>query len=161
MLKCEALREALQYDPQTGEFTSRVRRGRLTPGARVGSTHRTGYRTIKLCDQLHQAHRLAWLYVHGEWPPGMLDHINGIKTDNRITNLRVATGSQNNVNRKKLSQNTSGARGVTWNKSSGKWQAALKVNGKCRYLGVFENIEAASAAYRAAAVQQYGEFAQS
>lgn len=92
-------------------------------------------------------------------PPGMVvDHINGNKIDNRLCNLRIATTSQNTWNAGKRKRNTSGYKGVTWSKSSNKWQAQMGFHGKKVFLGLFHTAEEASAAYCTAAIRLHGEF---
>lgn len=96
------LLELLHYDPDFGEFRNRVRRGQIgLAGFRTASEHGRGYRTLKVDGRKYLAHRLAWFYVHGEWPPRGLeiDHVNRVRDDNRISNLRVVTRSENNRNR--------------------------------------------------------------
>jgi hypothetical protein len=105
---------------------------------------------------MYQAHRLAWLYMHGEWPVGDLDHINGDPADNRIANLRIATQSQNNANRRARRGRN---KGVYMEKKTGKYKANICVNRKQIYLGRFESAEAAKAAYDKAAAQYFGEYA--
>src|SRR5687768_770720 len=114
MLTAEKLRELMDYNPDTGVFLYRKRRGRRSAGLEAGSIVK-GYRLISLGKQ-YSAHRLAWLYVYGEWPAGDLDHINCVRDDNRIANLREATDSQNNANRTLAPKNSSGFKGVCWNK---------------------------------------------
>lgn len=89
-----------------------------------------------------------------------VDHRNGNGLDNRRENLRAATHSQNQANRMWSTRNTSGYKGVTLHRLTGKWQAAIKVNGRSFYLGLHETKEAAAAAYATAARQRFGEFAQ-
>ena len=94
------------------------------------------------------AHRLAWLYVHGVWPPHEVDHINGDRSDNRIANLRLATRQQNSENRHGAQSNSkTGLVGVSWHKRAGKWQAHIRVKGRTRYLGLFESTQDACMAY--------------
>jgi hypothetical protein len=106
-----------------------------------------------------QAHRLAWLYVYGEWPNGAIDHINRDPGDNRISNLRLATPTQNNANRARPACNTSGVKGVSWIGKSRKWQAQITVHGRQKYLGRFSEKDLAVQAYRKAASAYFGEFA--
>lgn len=106
----------------------------------------------------YQASHLAWLYVKGEMPSKAIDHINGIRSDNRIINLREATLSQNAMNRIKAANNTSGYKGVSFHKQSGKWQASIKINGKQKYLGLFLSQKQAHNAYVNAAKVIFGEF---
>lgn len=107
----------------------------------------------------HPAHRLVWVYVHGNLPAGMyIDHINGYSWDNRVFNLRLATNAENLRNRGKQTNNTSGFKGVTWYRPSGKWKSQCKVNSKNFHLGYFDTKEEASAAYESFASKAFGEF---
>lgn len=157
----ERLRSLLDYDPETGKFTWRVRTSnRVDVGRGAGCREaRDGYIYIRLDDTLYKAHRLAWLYVHGEWPIGALDHINGIPGDNRIVNLRAASPSQNSCNQRRQSNNSSGFKGVSWYKRDGKWKAHITYRGKGFHLGYFDTAEEAYAAYCAKAKELHGEFA--
>src|SRR5436190_23425691 len=98
MLTQEKLKEVLDYDPETGLFTSRVSRGGRPASARAGCVTTKGYIKLSLCQKRYYAHRLAWLYVYGEWPSKQIDHINCVTDDNRIANLREATSAQNITN---------------------------------------------------------------
>lgn len=159
MLTLEQLKSILRYDPTTGEFTYLVKRGQCAPGDLSGRIGSGGYWRISVDRKLYQAHRLAWFYVHGEWPARTVDHINLNKLDNRISNLRLATPTENNANTAKGSRNSSGFKGVTWHKGCGKWQAAIKVGGKNHHLGLFETPELAHAAYCGASKVAFGKFA--
>lgn len=141
----------VRYDPINGIF--------LRDGKLAGTVNRLGYAQIKVDGQLHLAHRFAWFLHYGEWPKGQIDHINGNKADNRITNLRVASGSENLRNRGKPANNTSGYKGVSWIARYRKWQATIKFDGKNKYLGRFATREEAADAYGKAALQHHGEFA--
>jgi len=159
-LTAEWLRELLDYDAETGVFTWLVSaNNRTKAGSVAGSPHGGGYIIIGVRGRMYLAHRLAWLWVHSEWPPHDVDHINLDKTDNRIANLRLATRSQNKANTLRPFTNTSGVKGVSWHRQGRKWQARIKVNGKNKNLGLFTNIDAAAAAYRHAADEHFGEFA--
>ncbi len=81
-------------------------------------------------------HRLAWLYMYGEWPVGDIDHINGIRDDNRLINLRSVSRQENLRNRRTGRNNTSGVMGVNWDKSLGKWRSSIGIGGKTKHLGV-------------------------
>ena len=159
MLDVGRLRELLNYDPETGVFTWRVARKGRFKGSVAGSTDSNGYRTIRLDDVLYLEHRLAVLYMIGEWPKATVDHINGERADNRWTNLREATWSQNLANRSPNKNNTSGAKGVWWNKRRSKWTAAVTVDRKAIHLGYFLTVGSAEAAYKEAAKRYFGEFA--
>lgn len=93
------LRATLLYDPDTGVFTRAITRGSLAAGTKAGSLNRVGYWQIGVCGRTYTAQRLAWFYVHGDWPDGDIDHINRDKLDNRIANLRVISRSENLRNR--------------------------------------------------------------
>lgn len=127
-------------------------------GRQAGRTNGEGYVDIFIHKRPFKAHRLAWLYVHGEWPTAIIDHKDQNRANNCITNLRLATLSQNKVNSSSCS-NTSGVRGVHWYKKYGKWVAIIGVNGKQKNLGYFNSIDDAAAARKAAEIRYYGEFA--
>lgn len=103
-------------------------------------------------------HRIAWLLHYGQWPEGDIDHINGVKTDNRIENLRVGTRASGNHNKGVNRLNSSGFRGVSWDSDRRKWAAQIKIDGKNKRLGRFKDVEDASRAYEAAAKIVHGEF---
>lgn len=145
------LRELLDYDPQTGLFTRRVWRGGTSrPGSVAGGSHgKTGYRQISVDGRLYFAHRLAWFYVHGVWPNGQIDHINGTRSDNRIDNLRDVQSRINTENqRRPRRDNSLGLLGV--HKFRKSFIAQLQAKGRMIYLGSFKTAEEASAAYLAA-----------
>ena len=156
MLTQSRLKELLHYDPETGVFTWLLRTSnRIRVGGVAGCARRDGYRLIRLDGGSYLAHRLAWLYIHGVSPPEETDHINGIRADNRIANLREATKSGNQQNRAIHSKNTSGFPGVSWHSQVGKWQAHIRSEGKSKYLGLFDASEDAHEAYCAAKVQMH------
>lgn len=138
-ISAEELRLHFHYDPQNGEF---IRRGEHAPSGRIATK---GYRQIFILGKRHMAHRLAWLYVNGEWPTKQLDHINRDKDDNRIANLREVDNQQNQENVELWKHNTTGFRGVNRGKN-GKFGADIKVNGKTIHLGTFTTLEAAASA---------------
>lgn len=156
----EQLRQLLNYEPETGVFTWRVtRNGRARKGSAAGRVHPQGYVHITLFNRTYSAHRLAWFYVHGEWPAGDLDHSNRVRHDNRIENLRLATRSQNAANRSIQSSSTTGVKGVRWHKRDKRWEARIEIGGHRKHLGQFTRIEDAAEAYRVAAKQHFGDFA--
>lgn len=151
------LRETHTYDRETGQFERRlknVRRGKMP-----GSLTWNGYLVICIDQMDYRAHRLAWLYCYGRWPKCHLDHRNGIKSDNRIANLRPATKSQNGFNRGKTMANSSGFKGVTLDKRRGVWRAQIGYNRKNLFLGDFHSPQAAAEAYAAKEKELFGEFA--
>ena len=148
MLTAERLRELLDYDPETGVFTRLVRRGgNALVGSRAGAVCSNGYRYLMVDGTSHCEHRLVWLHVHGVWPTDHLDHVNGVKCDNRIANLRECTHAENHQNLGVRRCNTSGHPGVSWYKAKGKWQAYINTGGERKHLGYFDTAEEAGAAY--------------
>jgi len=142
MITQQELKELLDYNKDTGIFTWKQSRGGLArKGSRAGSIESKGYYQITLKQKLYMAHRLAWLYVHGSFPDNFIDHINGIRTDNRIENLRDVTKGQNQRNQKKYTTNKSGIVGVSWHKQHQKWYANIQVNKKTMFLGLFKDIK--------------------
>ena len=150
-LTAEYLRSILDYNPDTGIFTWKVSTStRVKAGDVAGRLDGHGYLQIMVLSRLYKAHRLAWLHTHGVWPKDQIDHINRIRTDNRIANLRDVSRKQNLQNRSKSSNNTSGHTGVSWNKQRSKWQAQITHNYKTINLGFFSILEDAVAARKAA-----------
>jgi len=146
------LKEVLSYDPTTGVFIRIQNCNRQYVGDVAGAIRpRDKYIQIRIDNRMYQAHRLAWLYVYGAHPEGMIDHINGAVQDNRISNLRVVTHLQNVQNRHNLcSRNSSGFLGVSLFKPTGRWRARLCIGKKTINLGYFDTPEKASEAYDAA-----------
>lgn len=155
------LRRLFHYDAETGIFTRlvTVSGGKSNAGTIAGSRTLQGYLAIKINRKLYSAHRLAWLYTHGEFPTCYIDHVNGEGTDNRLCNIRLATNKLNQANAKKKNTNTSGFRGVYWFKSNSKWRATIMIDRKRVSLGLYTNIEDAAAAYKKAAMHHFGEYA--
>lgn len=152
----EELKKALRYDPETGLFVW-LRSFRGKKKADAGYIDLYGYRNIRCHGPLYKAHRLAWLYIYGEWPSGEIDHINGVPGDNRIANLRIATRSQQNANNKLRCNNTTGFKGVS--RVNGRFGAYVRINKKSTYLGTFDTAEEAHKAYVDAAREAYGLYA--
>ena len=156
----ERLRELLSYDPLTGVFTWNVRRSqRAEAGAQAGSEKARGYVEIKIDGRLYKAHRLAFMWMTGEFPPEHVDHINGQKADNRWCNLRPATRSQNLCNQQQHRGSASGLKGAFWDAGKGRWFSAVRVRGSRFDLGYFDSAEDAHAAYCAAAKRLHGDYA--
>ena len=162
-LTAERLRELLRYDEKTGLFYWRKHRFRGYAGKEAGTLLSTArsensrYIGIVVDGKRYQAHRLAWLYMSGSWPVEQIDHLNMNGRDNRWCNLRAATHAQNKQNTKIQPNNTSGHKGVNWNR--GKWRAYISANGRWVHLGRFQTLEEAIAVRNAAAKQYHGEFA--
>lgn len=156
-LTATKLREVLRYEPETGRFFWTKRIGaRAIPGNEAGSLNPTGYIKIKVLGREYPRSRLAWLYVHGEWPEPFIDHINRDRSDDRICNLRVATRGQNNRNTKMRSDNTTGVKGVSI--KGGKFLARINFRGKSIYLGCHDCIDTAKEAVRKASLKYHGEY---
>lgn len=142
------LREILKYDPDTGLFTWQKKICKRTVIGTVAGCLRNGYITINLFGKRYQAHRLVFVYVYGYCNSQDVDHINGIKNDNRIVNLRLATRAENKQNRISIQPNNkSGYTGVDWHKSSNSWRATITTMRKQKHLGLFQTPEEAHAAY--------------
>jgi hypothetical protein len=173
----ELLLELLDYDPRDGVFIWKAREAKhFNPankrdrdwtakcwnnrraGTEAGRLAGTGYVQITLGDVPFAGQRLAWFYVYKEWPPlGMqVDHINQVKADNRIANLRLATRSQNAFNVQARKDSTSGVKGVM--PHAGRWQASIRAHGKRHHLGTFDTVEEAAEAYSKAAMSLHHEF---
>ena len=174
----EVLRQLLRYEPDTGKLFWLER----PPSAFVGSAKATaemqarrwntrnsgkeaftfvnaqGYMRGGIFGVLHLAHRVIWAIEHGSWPPNQIDHINGDGLDNRLANLRAATSSENCMNRKPPSTNTSGVKGVSWHRAHGVWHARIKVSGKNKHIGYFADLHLAAEAYAAASNEIHGQY---
>ena len=148
-LTAERLRELLHYDPETGVFTRLVRSGPAKVGDAAGTATTSGYIQIRVDGGQYLAHRLAFLCMTGEWPSQFVDHVNGVRDDNRWSNLRPATPSENlqNVRRARADSQT-GLLGVSRDRQ--RFRAQIKVDGQHIYIGTFDTPEQAHAAYLAA-----------
>jgi hypothetical protein len=164
----EYLRELFDYRYETGEllwkrrprehFATDQAHGRwntLFAGKMAGYFDK-GYRRISIDYVDYKAHRVVWKLVYGEEPPEMIDHCDGNPSNNRLSNLRVATYDGQARNRRLRSDNTSGCQGVSLD--HGRWRAQIYANGTTRYLGSFSSIEEASAVYEKSAREAFGEF---
>lgn len=158
----EYLRKRLRYEPETGklfwldcEEMSKSWRTRWSEKEAFTSLDSHGYFQGKIHNTNIMAHRAIWAIYHGQWPEDCIDHINGIRVDNKIENLRVVTKQENKKNAAMRSDNTSGITGVYWYKSKQKWRAQIKTKGVFKSLGFFVTIEDAAAA-RIEAASKYG-----
>ncbi|HEJ7990233.1 TPA: HNH endonuclease [Serratia liquefaciens] len=155
----EYLRDNLNYNKDTGLFTWMKPRKRVMVGNYAGCQNIAGYITICIDKKIYRAHRLAWFFVNGEWPAGEIDHINGIKTDNRISNLREATRAENQRNQLAPKTNTSGIKGVSWDKKRKRWLAQCMVDKKLFNIGRFEEQDDAEKAVRIFRTKYHKDFA--
>jgi hypothetical protein len=141
------LRELLHYDAVTGVFTNRQSRmGGVVEGSIAGTKRSDGYIKITIDRKQYYAHKLAWFYVYDVFPD-LVDHVDRNRSNNRIENLRLATASQNQQNQLLRSNNTSGFKGVSYYKRTGKWKTEIQVNGVRKCLGYFDTPEKAFEAY--------------
>ena len=148
-LTFERARELFDYDPDTGVISWRQRtKSRRIQGAEAGSLKTSGYLVVGIDSKVYLAHRVAWLIVYGSWPNDTIDHINGVRSDNRLENLRDVSRKSNVENQRgPNADNKSGFLGVRWHKRGKKFYAAIKTNRKCIHLGGYTTPEEAHQAY--------------
>ena len=160
------IKDNLRYDPQTGLLwwtklgtSSGPRRDLNYPAGR----NKDGYLMIDLntnnIKSTTRLHRVAWFLHYDVWPKKYLDHINNVRDDNRIVNLREATSFENQGNQKVREGGSSRYKGVSWNKKSCKWVAQIRKNSKVIHLGYYHNEEEAALTYNKAALEYFGEYA--
>jgi hypothetical protein len=153
----EDVKAAFDYNPETGELRWKESlANRRWRGKVAGCVNSVGYRIVGFMGKDRLAHRIAWLYVHGQLPE-VMDHIDGDKLNNSIANLRPATKSTNGANRGPQRNNSSGFKGVK--RHYRKWVAQITVNGRNTYIGLYNTPEEASTAYLIAAKIEYKGFA--
>ena len=154
-MTADELRNLVEYDAKSGvlywkndhKYFKSIKAGDIVGG----SSRKNGYASTAINKKQYYVHRLVWLLFYGSWPEKQIDHINGIRDDNRIENLRLATASENQHNRKKThGRKTPVGAYKHW---SGKWYSSIMSNGKYKFLGTFENPEDASNAYASAKAQ--------
>ena len=143
----DILIEKLFYDQKSGLFYWKKN------GDSAGYPKLNGYLQVRIDGKYYLLHRLAWMYVYGDFPDGDIDHINRNRSDNKIKNLRVATRCQNQQNRNKQKNNTSGVTGVVYSKKYETWRARIKENNNYHHLGSFSSFEAAVKARKNAEMQ--------
>lgn len=151
-LTAERLRSVLDYDKGTGLWTW------LKDGKRAGTRRKDGYVQISVDRRLYLSHRLAWLWMTGDWPPGEIDHCDVVPGNDAWANLRLADRQKSSANTRRRADNKSGFKGVSA-LPNGLWLACIKKNGRTIHLGRFGDASDAHAAYRAAATNHFGEFA--
>jgi len=160
MLTHARLLEALDYDRDTGIFLHRESKTCVKAGDVAGSQNDGNYQRIYIDGVSYKAHYLAWFYVTGKWSEAeQIDHKDENKRNNAFDNLREATRSLNGANIHRKSHNTSGFKGVSLWKRTGRWKAQIQVRGQKLFLGYHDTPEQAHAAYVAAANEHFGEFA--
>lgn len=149
-LTSRRVNELMSYDETTGDFVWGLERPRKA-GTKAGCITSRGYVQICIDGKTYLAHRLAWLVCHDAWPDGEIDHINRIKHDNRLSNLRVVSREENEQNKTALSNNKLGVRGVYYCKRLQRYVTEIVAYGKKKYLGSYATLDEASEAYKMAA----------
>jgi hypothetical protein len=159
-ITAEIVRNLLSYDPETGWLIWRSTRSRgAKAGQRAGGIHHAGHRKLMLFGKSYLEHRLAFLWMTGQWPEHQIDHINQDKADNRWSNLREATHGQNSANRSiSRTKNHGLPRGVSPQRGTRRFTAQIKQGGKIKHLGAYPTPEEAHTAYLRAAREAFGEF---
>lgn len=150
------LKELLEYNPETGFWRWKKCVGNRKTGWFNGSRMANGYYCLRLENTTYYAHKLAWLYVHGT-EPEIVDHIDNIKSNNKLSNLRSATKSQNMMNSRTRIDNVSGHRGISWDKSTEQYHAFINLNGR-RYHKYYDDLEQAISWRNKMAEKLHGEF---
>lgn len=152
VLTYDRLKELIDYDPETGVITSKYSTSKMDKGCQMGSfeaygsgnTHVKGTRhrvRITLMGRSYSAHRLVWFWMTGDWPDGVIDHIDGDPWNNKWDNLRDVTGSENSKNIGLSRKNKSGVLGVYWDKRIDMWCSQIGLNGRNKNLGTFHNFD--------------------
>lgn len=158
MVTHERLTEVLDYDPVTGIFTWKLAIGRRVRRGAVAGSFTNDYIRIVIDGKKYRANRLAWFYVKGEWPVEMIDHENGNTIDNRIDNLRAATRSQNNHNRRLNQNSTTGIKGVIYSEKTGQYTARVMRNKIEHRRGPFDSLSEATTAVKLLRESLHGDF---
>lgn len=157
MITQEELKRIYTYSPETGEF--KVNPESNSRRTSCGWKDKQGYLRVYIHRRMCGLHRLAWLYHYGRMPVGLVDHVNGDRSDNRICNLRESTQSENLMNSKRSSKNTSGVKGVSWINSKQRWVACVTVERKRHVIGQYLDLHEAENAVRRARSELHGDFA--
>jgi|SRR5579859_3771226 len=159
----DTLHEFFTYDPNTGEIRNKSNRSNRSRAVELsGDFGDRGYQRVGINGKNFYGHRIAWCMMTGEWPDKFIDHIDGVKSNNKWSNLRLATKSQNGANIGKYSRNNGGTskyKGVFRSKGKRLWVASITKNGKITRIGCFHTEEEAHAAYVQKAQEVHGEFA--
>lgn len=156
-------RQLLDYNPQTGALSWKVQHRHASSDGKAGCPERKGcaHRVIRIDGELYQAHRVIWLWMMGHWPANEIDHIDGDGLNNRWSNLREATSSQNKQNTRLRIDNSTGYRGVTFDKNRMRYIARVYIGGTARHLGRFDTAKEAADAAQMARLKYFGPFASS
>lgn len=156
MITHQELHARMHYDGVAGEATWVTGKWK---GHRVGTPNQSGYMQVRINNHSYQLHRVIWLWMTGEWPSAQVDHKNNMRSDNRWSNLRLATAAENTRNVGLTASNTSGFKGVTRPKGRTRWHGYITEDGRRKFLGSFPTAEEAYQATIAARQAAHGEFA--
>ena len=141
----DRLKELLHYDPETGNWMWLQDKSSARCGDEAGTVTTQGYRVVKLDGKLHRLHRLAWLYITGSWPLSTVDHINGVRLDNRWANLRTVSQRSNCTN--KAAHRAGRLPGCYYWQARGRWRATVSINGQSTHIGMYATEQEAHQAY--------------
>jgi hypothetical protein len=156
----ERVRELFHYDALSGRLIRRITvKGGGNVGDVSGSPRDSGHLVVGIDYKVYSVHHIVWFLAYGLWPTGWIDHRDGDPANNRLRNLRIATPAQNAANCKRYASNTSGYKGVSYNKRRQLWVSRLQTAGKALYLGAYPSPEMAYSVYCLAARDNFGEFA--
>ena len=171
-LTFEFVNQCLNYCPESGSLTwkdrprehFKTKRGWSVfksqfKGNDAGTVNKQGYLQVCISHKLYRSHRIGWLLSTGKWPIHQIDHINNNRVDNRLCNLREATNTENSMNSGLRADNSSGIKGVSWNKRIQKWHARIYANKKFNHLGYFETTDEAKTTIQSHRKLHHGEFA--
>lgn len=158
-LSLETLKHRLLYNPETGVFTRKCLMVGSSMGSVCGSLKPSGYVVVRVDGEYYRAHRLAWFYQYGKWPTGDVDHINRNRSDNRIENLRESDRSENLCNSSVRSDNTSGVKGVHFNRTNRTYTVRVQKNGACFEKHGIKTLEHAASIAKSARLSMHGAFA--
>ena len=156
-LSIDEMRKHLAIDPETGIITRLIKRQGSPAGSEAGCKTKDGYRRLRVMGKQFDGHIVAWALYYGEWPTKEIDHANGVRDDNRKSNLRLATRAENARN--VVSSPMSGHKGVCWVHATKRWLATIGYNGKRKHLGYFRDLDHAAEFRELAAAMIHGEFA--
>lgn len=159
MIGFDLLNSYFSYDPDTGLLFWKIRRPGVRRDKPAGTINEGGYIQIHVDGKIYLAHRIIWVLMTGEWPKEDIDHRDTYQLNNRWENLREATDTQNAGNCRARARNTSGYKGVSFDRKRGKFTAQIGFKGRIYYLGSFDDPKVAHERYVAKANELFGEFA--
>lgn len=153
------LDEFFSFDPKSGELRIKKQFGKTPAGELAGYVNCIGYLQVAFRGKIYSVHRIAWKIFYREEPIFNIDHIDGVRSNTKIENLRRATFAQNNWNRKLTSKSKTGIKGVCWDKSAKKWRVVIYCNDRCNFIGNYVDFDEACRQADAARIRFHGEFA--